>query len=100
VPYLGPDAAAARRSDEVVIPVPEPARPRALLAAPLGVHRVVKKRREIALYSDFVEFGAVWDGAAAREAAQVGKVAFLRARLGIRDADLVALSYEGLLGAV
>jgi predicted adenylyl cyclase CyaB len=111
VPYLRPDAAAARRSDYVVIPVPEPARTRALLEALLGVHRVVRKRREIALYEnvrihldrveglgDFVELEAVWDGAEAGAAAQADKVAFLRERLGIGDADLVALSYEGLLG--
>jgi predicted adenylyl cyclase CyaB len=110
VPYLRPDAAAARRSDYVVVPVPEPARTKALLAALLGVHRVVRKTREIALYEnvrihldrvaglgDFVELEAVWDGSPAGEAEQARKLAFLREALGIRDADLVALSYEGLL---
>jgi len=110
VPYLRPDAREARRSDYVVIPVPEPERTKALLAALLGVHRVVRKRREIALFEnvrihldrvdglgDFVELEAVWDGADAGEAEQGRKLAFLRERLEIRDADLVALSYEGLL---
>jgi predicted adenylyl cyclase CyaB len=111
VPYLRPDAPQARRSEYVVIPVPEPERTKALLSELLGVHRVVKKRREIALYQnvrihldrveglgDFVELEAVWDGDAAGEAEQRGKVAFLREALGIHAADLVAASYEGLLG--
>jgi predicted adenylyl cyclase CyaB len=111
VPYLRPDAPAARRSDYVVIPVPEPERTKALLAALLGVRRVVRKRREIALaenvrihldrvegLGDFVELEAVWDGDPAGEAEQRTKVAVLCERLGIRDEDLVALSYEGLLG--
>jgi predicted adenylyl cyclase CyaB len=110
VPYLRPDAAAARRSEYVVIPVPDPARTKQLLAALLGVHRVVRKTREIALHEnvrihldrvdglgDFVELEAVWDGRPEGEAEQARKVAFLREALGIRDADLVALSYEGLL---
>jgi len=111
VPYLRPDAPRARRSDYVVIPVPEPERTKALLSELLGVHRVVRKRREIALYQnvrihldrveglgDFVELEAVWDGSDSGEAEQREKVAFLRERLGIRDEHLVALSYEGLLG--
>jgi adenylate cyclase, class 2 len=111
VPYLRPDAAAARRSDYVVIPVPEPARTKQLLAALLGVHRVVRKTREIALHEnvrihldrvdglgDFVELEAVWDGSPEGEAEQARRVDFLREALGIRDADLVPLSYEGLLG--
>jgi predicted adenylyl cyclase CyaB len=110
VPYLRPDAAAARRSDYVVIPVPEPARTKELLAALLGAQRVVRKAREIALHEnvrihldrvdglgDFVELEAVWDGSAAGEAEQARKVAFLREQLEIRDDDLVPLSYEGLL---
>jgi predicted adenylyl cyclase CyaB len=110
VPYLRPDRAGARRSDYVVIPVPEPARTRELLSAVLGVHRVVRKTREIALYEnvrihldrveglgDFVELEAVWDGGPDGEAEQARKVAFLREALQIRDGDLIAGSYEGLL---
>jgi predicted adenylyl cyclase CyaB len=112
IPYLRPDHPAARRSEYVVIPVPEPARTRELLATLLGVQRVVRKLREIALYEnvrihldrvdglgDFVELEAVWDGSAAGEAEQARKVAFLREQLDIRDVDLVSLSYEGLLEA-
>ena len=111
VPYLRPDAPQARRSDYVVIPVPDPERTKALLAALLGVRRVVRKQREIALFEnvrihldrveglgDFLELEAVWDGDDAGEAEQRRKVAFLRERLAIRDSDLVAASYEGLLG--
>lgn len=110
VPYVRPDAPHARRSDYVVIPVPEPERTKALLSALLGVHRVVRKRREIALHhnvrihldrveglGDFVELEAVWDGAPAGEAEQRERVALLREQLGIRDEDLVAESYEGLV---
>jgi predicted adenylyl cyclase CyaB len=110
VAYLRPDQPGARRSDYVVIPVPEPARTKELLAALLGVHRVVRKTREIALHENvrihldrveglgaFVELEAVWDGSAAGEAEQARKVAFLREALAIRDGDLVPLSYEGLL---
>jgi predicted adenylyl cyclase CyaB len=111
VPYLRSDAPQARRSDYVVVPVPDPEATRRLLAELLGVHRVVRKRREIALFEnvrihldqveglgDFLELEAVWDGDAAGEAEQHRKLAFLRERLAIQDADLVAVSYEGLLG--
>jgi predicted adenylyl cyclase CyaB len=111
VPYLRPDSPLARRSDYVVIPLPDPERTKQLLAELLGIHRVVRKVREIGLFEnvrihldrveglgDFVELEAVWDGAGAGEAEQARKVTFLRERLAIRDADLVAASYEGLLG--
>ena len=110
VPYLRVDAALARRSDYVVIPLAEPERTKELLTALLGVHRVVRKVREIGLFEnvrihldrveglgDFVELEAVWDGEGAGEAEQRSKVAHLRERLAIHDADLVAASYEGLL---
>jgi predicted adenylyl cyclase CyaB len=110
VAYLRPDRPGARRSDYVVIPVPELARTKELFAALLGVHRLVRKTREIALHENvrihldrveglgaFVELEAVWDGSAAGEAEQARKVARLREALAIHDGDLVPLSYEGLL---
>lgn len=115
VPYLRPDAAGPRRSDYQVIPVEEPAALKALLTELLGVHRVVRKEREIALFENvrihldrveglgsFVELEAVFlsgtGGPEEPEDAQQAKVAFLCERLGISDADRVATSYEGLLG--
>ena len=111
VPYLRPDAPLARRSDYVVIPLPDPERTKQLLAELLGIHRIVRKAREVGLFEnvrihldrveglgDFVELEAVWDGDGAGEAEQARKVTFLRERLAIRDEDLVAASYEGLLG--
>ena len=47
---------------------------------------------------DFLEFEAVWDGGADGLAEQQRKLSFLRERLGVRDEDLVAGSYETLLG--
>ena len=111
VPYLRADAPQARRSDYLVVPVPDPEAMRRLLTELLGIHRIVRKHREIGLFEnvrihldqveglgDFVELEAVWDGGGAGEAEQHAKLAFLRERLGIADGDLVAASYEALLG--
>ncbi len=109
VPYLRPDLPGARRSDYAVVPVADPAAVVRLLGELLGVKRVVRKQREIALYEnvrihldrveglgDFVELEAVWDGSPAALPEQERRIAFLRERLGIRDEDLVAGSYESL----
>jgi predicted adenylyl cyclase CyaB len=111
IPYVRPDERAARRSDYQVLPVEDGPGLARMLSAMLGVHRVVRKRREIALYEnvrihldrveglgDFVELEAVWDGGEAGRAAQEHRIAWLRERLGIRDTDVVAGSYETLLG--
>lgn len=111
VPYLREDGEQARRSDYQVVPVEAPDALEALLARILGVHRVVRKEREIFLYEnvrihldrveglgDFLELEAVFDGSPGGEEAQRGKVAFLMRELGIAEPDLVATSYEGLLG--
>jgi adenylate cyclase class 2 len=111
VPYLRPDTEGPKRSDYALLPVAEPAALKALLTAILGVHRVVTKEREIALYENvrihldrveglgsFVELEAVFDGEPGEEAAQQEKVAYLCRALGIRDEDRIAVSYEGLLG--
>jgi len=112
IPYFRADATVARRSDYQVLAVEDGAGLARMLGTMLGVHRVVRKRREIALYEnvrihldrveglgDFVEFEAVWDGGDTGLAEQQRKVAFLREHLGVRDEDLVAGSYETLLGA-
>jgi predicted adenylyl cyclase CyaB len=76
----------------------------------LGVHRGVRKRREIFLHEnvrihldrveglgEFVELEAVFDGPPAAEAEQRRKVDFLMAELAIDSADLLAGSYEGMV---
>ena len=111
VPYLRPDEPGPKRSDYAVVPVAEPGRVRELLARLLGVHRVVRKTREIFLVGNvrvhldeveglgsFVELEAVFDGSPGVEAVERAKVARLLRELGVRDEDLVAGSYETLLG--
>jgi predicted adenylyl cyclase CyaB len=110
IPYFRPDERAAKRSDYQVIEVEDGPGLARMLSAMLGVHRVVRKRREIALYENvrihldrveglgtFLELEAVWDGGEAGLAAQEQKLAFLRERLGVRDEDVIAGSYETLL---
>jgi predicted adenylyl cyclase CyaB len=112
IPYLRPDAAGPRRADYRVIPVPDPEATRRLLADLLGVHREVRKRREIFLVENvrvhldeveglgaFLELEAVFDGSAEAEPAERARVDRLLAELGIREADLVPTSYEALVGA-
>lgn len=109
IPYRRPDAPGPRRSEYVVIPLPEPALTRALFSALLGVHRIVRKEREVFLWENvrihldrvdvlgtFLELEAVFDGSAEAEPAERRKLADLLAALGVGDADLVAVSYEGL----
>jgi adenylate cyclase, class 2 len=111
VPYLRPDEPGPKRSDYQIVPVEDPVRLTALLAAILGVHRVVRKRREIwrvgnvRIHLDeveglgsFLELEAVFDGTPAAEIRERKKVADLLVALGLREADLVAGSYETLLG--
>lgn len=110
VPYLRPDRSAVRRSEYLVVPVEDAPALKALLAEILGVHRVVRKVREIALadnvrihldrvegLGDFVELEAVYDAAHGSEQREHEKVEALMTALGIRADDLVAGSYEGLL---
>jgi adenylate cyclase class 2 len=112
VPYLRPDVGGPRRSDYRVLPVRDAPSLRDLLATILGVHRVVRKEREIFLYQNvrihldrveglgsFLELEAVYDGAPEGETAEREKLAFLMAEFGVREADLVAGSYESLVGA-
>ncbi len=112
IPYRRPDQDGPRRADYQVIPVDDPAGLKSLLTGILGVHRVVRKRREILLFEnvrihldhveglgDFMELEAVFDGSPAGEAAQQPKVAWLMKELGIDPATLVEGSYEGLVGS-
>jgi predicted adenylyl cyclase CyaB len=110
IPYLRPDRSGPKRSDYQVLPVAEPEPLKRALAEILGVHRVVRKRREIFLKGNvrihldeveglgtFLELEAVYDGEAAAEAEEHRKLAALMRELGVAEADLVDVSYEGLL---
>jgi predicted adenylyl cyclase CyaB len=110
VPYRRADVTGPRRSDYRVIPVPDPAGTCELLAELLGVHRVVRKEREIFLYRNvrihldrveglgsFMELEAVFDGSPEAEPEQQAMVDRLMAELGVRSDDLVPSSYEALL---
>ena len=99
-----------RQIDTYFVTVEEPEALRTLLSTLLGVHRVVRKEREIFLHENvrihldrveglgsFLELEAVFDGTPAEEAAQQAKVDFLMAELGIAEGDLLETSYEGLV---
>lgn len=110
VAYERPDVPEARWSHYEVVPVQDPKGLGALLSRILGVHRVVRKQREVLLYRNvrihldrvdglgsFVELEAVQEEHVP-DAVQQERVAHLMRELGIRPADLVASSYEALLG--
>jgi adenylate cyclase class IV len=110
IPYLRADQAGARRSDYRVIPVPDGAATRRLLSELLGVHRIVRKRREVLLWrnvrihldrveslGDFLELEAVFDGSAESEREQRDAVAWLLCELGLAAEPCIAGSYETLL---
>jgi predicted adenylyl cyclase CyaB len=110
VTYLRPDRDGPKRSDYQVVPVSDAVELKRILGEILGVHRVVTKEREIFLcenvrihldrveeLGDFLELEAVTDGTDAAEAEGRRKVAWLMKELGVREDDLVAVSYEGLL---
>jgi len=112
IPYLRVDHAGARRSDYRVVPVPDGAGTRRLLSELLGVHRVVRKRREVLLWRNvrihldrvddlgtFLELEAVFDGSAESEPAQREACAWLLRELGLAAEPCIAGSYESLLGS-
>lgn len=111
IPYMRPDGTAPRRSDYALVPIEDPERVKALLTDLLGVHRIVRKEREIFLVGnvrihldrvetlgDFLELEAVFEGDAAVEEYEHRKVHELMAALGVLPGDLIATSYEALLG--
>lgn len=110
VPYMRPNDDGPRRADYQLLPVDDPAGLKALLTEMLGLHCVVKKRREIWLVDNvrihldaveglgaFMELEAAFDGSPAAEAEQQKKVAYLMKELGVAEGDLIATSYEALL---
>jgi predicted adenylyl cyclase CyaB len=111
IPYLRPDQAGPKRADYQVLAVPDPEHLRHTLSEMLGVHRVVRKRREIFLVDtvrihldeveglgSFLELEAVYDGSAAGEVDALRRVHALMRELGILEDSLVETSYEGLVG--
>ncbi len=111
IPYLRPDQTGPKRADYQILPVPDAAHLLRTLGEILGVHRVVRKRREVFLVDNvrihldeveqlgtFLELEAVFDGSTASEAVQQKKLLALMQELGVSDEDLVDVSYEGLLG--
>lgn len=110
VPYLRSDQGGPRRSDYRVIPVSDGEGTRRLLSEILGVVCVVEKEREILLHRNvrihldtvkglgtFVELEAVFDGSPDSEAEQQRLVTRLMSELGVREEDLVPVSYQDLL---
>jgi predicted adenylyl cyclase CyaB len=110
IPYLRPDRPGARRSDYRVIEVRDGDGTRALLGEILGVHRVVRKRREVLMWQNvrihldrvdglgtFLELEAVFDGSADAEAEQRRTVDWLLRALGVAPETCLAGSYESLL---
>ncbi|MBW2245561.1 MAG: CYTH domain-containing protein [Deltaproteobacteria bacterium] len=92
------------------MPVPEPEETRRLFSALLGVHKVVRKEREIALVGNvrihldrveglgtFLELEAVFDASPEAEAEERKKVDRLMEQLGIRPEDLIDTSYEAMV---
>lgn len=103
--YHRGDAASARASDYLLVPVADPTGLKQVLAGALGVRSVVEKDREIFLYRNvrihldrvvgrgaFLEFEAVLDP---EQTDQAGHelLAELRRQFAIEDADLLAHSY-------
>jgi adenylate cyclase class 2 len=111
VPYVRPDVAAPRRSDYTIVPVEDPDGVKALLARILGVHRVVRKRREIWLAENvrihldevqglgsFLELEAVFDGDREAEPGERARLEELMGALGVEPGSLLPDSYEALAG--
>jgi len=110
IPYFRPDADGPRRSDYRVLSVDDAPSLRAMLSEMLGVHAVVRKRREILLHENvrihldeveglgrFLELEAVFDGSAEEEARQRAKVRWMMEEMGLGEEDLIAGSYEQMV---
>ena len=81
-----------------------------ILSRSLGIRVIVEKQREIYFLGNikihldrvkglgsFLELEAVFDGSGAGLAEQQRKLDFRMEEIGVREVDLVAASYEGLL---
>jgi adenylate cyclase, class 2 len=116
VAYLRPDDVAAKGSDYVLVPIPDPAELKRALAATLGIRAVVDKRREVFLVDNvrihldevaglgtFLEFEAVLGptsaGRIVDDEAGRAQLADLRRQFGLHDADLLSGSYGEMIAA-
>jgi predicted adenylyl cyclase CyaB len=111
IAYERPDLAGLKESRYRLIAVPEPVELKNALAGTLGIKVVVNKSRRLFILGDvrihldhveelgdFVEFeGVVADGS--DPGAFAGMLDDLRCSFGIRDEDLLRVSYSDLLRA-
>jgi predicted adenylyl cyclase CyaB len=107
--YSRPDRTGSRKSSYRLLPVPDPAEKRRILATSMGVKATVVKERELWLLGptrihldrveglgDFLEFEVVMeDGLTEEEGHRI--VRELRAEFGIADEDVIAGSYSDLV---
>ncbi len=111
IPYLRDDHSGPRSSEYTLLPVPEPAKTKELLALILGVTAIVHKKREIYRYQNvrihldevkhlgaFIEFEAVQNENTLKQKEQ-DKLSFLTNYFGIQRADIVPVAYVDLLSA-
>jgi len=107
--YERPDASQARGSDYTLFQTADGAILRTLLTGALGVSIEVRKRRTVYIHDNvrihldevdglgtFIELEAIVD-ASCNDTQAHAKVRRLRSALGIRDADILSVSYADLL---
>jgi len=108
--YDRPNHSDSRASNYHLVPIPDPALLKISLAAAVGVRGQVKKCRQLLLWRNvrihlddveqlgtFIEFEAVLSDVET-EAEGHERLRELSERLGIEDADRIAVSYSDLLG--
>jgi len=107
IPYLRPDSAEAKTSFYLRIPVENTQSVKELFGEILGVHKIIRKQREIFMYQnvrihldcvenlgDFVELEAVMDEKNQDIKSEMDKISFLKKALGITEQHLIKGSYE------
>lgn len=108
--YLRPDSHGPKRSVYQKLAAEDPSGVKEILAEILGNHVTVVKSREIFLYENvrihldevrdlgtFLEFEAVMDDTHRNKASETRKVKYLMKELGIKEKDLINVSYENLM---
>jgi predicted adenylyl cyclase CyaB len=110
IPYRRKDEHGPKRSSYQKLVVDDVVGVKDLLSELLGVHKVIRKKREIFLYKnvrihldqvehlgDFLELEGVLDNATNDVSQEKEKIFHLMHELGIEIDDLVADSYENLI---